>query len=138
MSTQTKRREGTLSAIPGGYSPCRSEACLRREAEKRGGAPLPEKAPRETALDRTGLPCGSAINSHAWQDWKDAEAGERLTAVLPGTRRLRDLPREIQRPLEARLYHLRRVHRQEDDQISHLLDLHPDDLAALASTHGQP
>jgi hypothetical protein len=54
-----------------------------------------------------------------------------------GTRRLRDLPRDVQRPLESRLYHLRKVHRYSEARCSHVLDLHPADLDALAATHGE-
>jgi hypothetical protein len=55
----------------------------------------------------------------------------------PGTRRLRNIPREVQRPLESRLYHLRKVHRYSEARCSHVLDLHPADLDALAATHGE-
>ena len=54
-----------------------------------------------------------------------------------GERRLRDLPRDVQRPLESRLYHLRTVHHLTDEEISRKLDLHIDDLPALAATAGQ-
>jgi hypothetical protein len=136
MSLRPYRRPESISAIPGGYAPTRRDSSLTREAAKRGGAALPVPVRRETALDRTGIPCGSAINSSPWKEW--TEARQSPAAPAPGTRRLRDLPRDLQRPLESRLYHLRRVHHQDDNQISHLLDLHPDDLDALAATHGQP
>lgn len=63
-----------------------------------------------------------------------AETPEEYT---PGTRRLRDLSRDIQRPLESRLYHMRRVNNWTDARISHELDLHPFDLDALAATAGE-
>jgi len=52
-------------------------------------------------------------------------------------RRLRNLPRAVQRPLESRLYHLRRVYHWSDKRIAKALDLHPADLNALAATAGQ-
>lgn len=55
----------------------------------------------------------------------------------PGTRRLRDLPRHVSRPLECQQYALSRKHGVSRMEVSHRLDLHPDDLEALAATAGQ-
>lgn len=55
----------------------------------------------------------------------------------PGKRRLCDITRDKQRPLESQLQSLRRLGRKSTTEISSLLDLHPDDLEALAATAGK-
>ncbi len=53
-----------------------------------------------------------------------------------GRRRLKDIPRALQRPLECQLRSLRRIPGKNAAEISSRLDLHPDDLDALAATGG--
>lgn len=57
--------------------------------------------------------------------------------LSPGRRRLKDLHPDIRRPLECQLSALRRKPQVTEAEISHKLDLHPDDLDALARTAGQ-
>ncbi|MES2708077.1 MAG: hypothetical protein V4726_15905 [Verrucomicrobiota bacterium] len=53
-----------------------------------------------------------------------------------GRRRLKDIPLAIQRPLECHLRSLRRIPGKTAAEISSRLDLHPDDLDALAAIGG--
>ncbi|MDB6132011.1 MAG: hypothetical protein JWM59_254 [Verrucomicrobiales bacterium] len=57
--------------------------------------------------------------------------------LAPGKRRLRDIPRDKQRPLESQLQSLRRAGRSSAAEISSILDLHPDDLDALSAIGGR-
>lgn len=54
-----------------------------------------------------------------------------------GRRRLKDIPRALQRPLECQLQSLRRQGGKSTGEISSRLDLHPDDIEALAATGGR-
>lgn len=132
----TKHRQEQTSAIPGGY--------VVRSGRKGGGtnivtgargklpdAPLPPLA-RESGPDPLLKGLIKDVAKAPWAP-KEPDAAE----IPPGTRRLRKIPRDEQRPLESRLYHLRHVYRESDAKISHLLDLHPDDLGDIAATHGQ-
>lgn len=55
---------------------------------------------------------------------------------LPGTRRFHDLTPEVRRPLECYMSSLKRKEGMTRDKLSSLLDLHPDDLDALAASAG--
>ncbi|RYD33544.1 MAG: hypothetical protein EOP86_13150 [Verrucomicrobiaceae bacterium] len=61
----------------------------------------------------------------------------REVRLTPGKRRLRDIPRDKQRPLESQLQSLRRAGRRSAAEISSILDLHPDDLDALSAIGGR-
>ena len=107
------------------------------------GAPIVAKGRRPVAPLLAALPKSFSGAAPLWYE-TDVLHAERLVPVdpaeaglSPGRRRLRHLPREVQRPLESRLYHLRHVYRHSDLRCSHLLDLHPDDLDDLAATHGE-
>lgn len=63
---------------------------------------------------------------------------EPVRVFTPGRRPLREIPRHEARQLEVRLHYMRRVHNLTDRQISHELDVRPEDLDALARTCGQP
>lgn len=82
-----------------------------------------DKAQQEAALK---------ASTSAWVAKPEAEK-----EWTPGTRRLRDLPRDVQRPLECQQYALSRRTGVSRMEVSHRLDLHPDDLEALAATSGQ-
>lgn len=100
------------------------------------------KSPRATLLDRTGISGTSMLHRLGGRAEIPAPAPETEQAAPPafpsGSRRLSDIPRDLQRPLESRLYHLRRVWNLTDEEISHKLDLRREDLDALARTAGMP
>lgn len=56
--------------------------------------------------------------------------------MLPGTRRFHSLSPEVRRPLECYMSSLKRREGMTRDKLSSLLDLHPDDLDALAASAG--
>ncbi len=60
---------------------------------------------------------------------------EPVRHYTPGTRMLRDITRDEQRTLEVRLYYGRK-NDKSDERLSAELDIHPDQLDALAATHG--
>lgn len=82
-------------------------------------------------------PTGEAILPSTGISWKPMEFTEDaivVRSVPPGTRRLRELSPETVRVLECRLKWGRQIHMKSDDLLSHELDIHPDDLDALAAT----
>lgn len=136
-SLHTKHQQEKSSGIPGGYAARRGRKpgvgnLYTGARGKLGEAPLP-------ALARESGPCPllkGLIKDVRTAPWAPREPD--AATIPPGNRRLRDIGRDEQRPMESRLYHLRRVHGTSDAQISQILDLHPDDLDALAATYGQP
>jgi hypothetical protein len=87
-------------------------------------------------IQRNGsLPAGASfaaqIKTAPWNK-------EERKTLTPGTRRLRNIGRDEQRPVECRLRSLRHVQQKTDAEASAILNLHIDDLDDLAATHGQP
>jgi len=117
---------------PSGYLPVRA-------AKVKSLPSAPFVRPARPAPARGGNPVWYETDGKYAFLSRPVEPAAEMEASLypPGTRRLRDLPREVQRPLESRLYHLRKVHRYSEARCSHVLDLHPWDLDALAATHGE-
>lgn len=72
---------------------------------------------------------------------KEAEELAAIEAKKPkppaiGTRRFHSLSPEVRRPLECYMSSLKRKEGITRDKLSSLLDLHPDDLDALAASAG--
>jgi len=86
-----------------------------------------EKAARERAKEEAAL----MAQKSAWQPAPEPEK-----VMEPGKRRLYDLPPDVRRPLESYQYSLKCRGTVSPLEMSHLLDLHPDDLDALAATAG--
>ena len=131
------------SPATGGYLPVRAA-----KIKSHPGAPVVAKGRKpnpEAALP--ALPKSFSGAAPLWYETDgkhaslarpvDPPAEVEASLYPPGTRRLRNIPRDVQRPLESRYYHMRHVHRYSGARCSHLLDLHPADLAALAATHGE-
>lgn len=136
-ATAGNTAEARHSPIPGGYrvlpsgkvaSPLRENAAELPRPARWKAAPGP--APQPPSYH--GIPAAEPVA---------LPAGKR-----PGTRRLRDIPREEHtvngrrqpgtRQLESRLHHLRKVHHWTDAAISAELNLREEDLDALAATAG--
>ena len=108
------RPKGSVSILP------------RRRASRAEEVSLPEQA---RVVDSASL---NQLNAGIWARKEDAADKTRQ----PGKRRLRELTPQQIRTLESRLYFARRVHKWSDVRISHELDLHPEDLDALAAMAG--
>ena len=132
----TKHHQEQTSAIPGGYvvRSGRKPGSTNIVTGARGKLPDPPLPPlaRESGPDPLLKGLIKDVAKAPWAP-KEPDAAE----IPPGTRRLKHIPRDEQRPLEVRLYHLRKVQQLSDVRISAMLNLHPDDLDALAATHGQ-